>query len=157
MNILKYYWNDVIIVLAVNYFLIDYKTTLLFFTIFALLSESTPDYILYFLLLLMLLTTIIRVVALPILYGYMEKHSKEAILLKFIHNLKHSWKWKIGILLITMISPIIFDFNYPERVQLILTHLHPVYLAYPALRKNKGFHMIFRLLLQLLLQYTYPD
>lgn len=115
MNILKYYWNDVIIVLAVNYFLIDYKTTLLFFTIFALLSESTPDYILYFLLLLMLLATIIRIVALPILYGYMEKHSKEAILLKFIHNLKHSWKWKIGILLITMLSPIIFDFNYPER------------------------------------------
>ena len=106
MNILKYYWNDVIIVLAVNYFLIDYKTTLLFFTIFALLSESTPNYILYFLLLLMLLATIIRIVALPILY---------TILLKFIHNLKHSWKWKIGILLITMISPIIFDFNYPER------------------------------------------
>lgn len=109
MNILTYYGMDTIIVLLVNFFFIDYKLTLLSILILVPIFEKNDSLsgFGYVVTIIFLILTILRLIILPILYGYMENHSKDKIVLGFIQNLRKSWKWKFGVLSLTMTSLIL--------------------------------------------------
>lgn len=111
MNLLSYSGIGTITVLLVNFFFIDYKLTAFFFVIFAFQPYNSPDYIFYALLLLMIFSVILRLIILPVLYGYMENHSKDKIVLEFIQNLRKSWKWKVGILLFSALTALPFGIS----------------------------------------------
>ena len=78
---------------------------------------------------LFLLLLIQKCVVLPIAYHFIEKYAQETIILDFIHNLKSSWKWKIGVLLILSIVPGILSKDVSSFTFFLFISPVPSYLA----------------------------
>ncbi len=79
---------------------------------------------------LFLLLLIQKCIVLPIAYHFIEKHAQETIILDFIHNLKSSWKWKIGILVALTIIPTALSQDESEfLVFLLFISPLPSYIA----------------------------
>lgn len=79
---------------------------------------------------LLLLLLIQKIIVLPLAYRYIEKYAQETIILDFIHNLKSSWKWKVGVMAgITIIMVLLSKGELRFLVFLLLISPLPSYLA----------------------------
>ena len=108
--------KDILLFLFVNFFMIDWKITLfsLFIALYIgySLDVTNPlleEFLAGIALLILAFFAILRLVILPITYGYLERNSKSLLIVNFIKKLKTSFKWKFGILLLTLISPLVME------------------------------------------------
>ncbi len=140
MNFTKYYGKDCLIALIVNFLLLTKVSIFLIILIVMTgdiiheyYQDSIPDW-LFFLVaviacLVIFVFILLRLLLLPFLYKYFEKCSDEKVVLDFIHNLKSSWKWKVYILLLTLISPLVLcQNNFKQFCELILFTQFPSYI-----------------------------
>lgn len=79
---------------------------LIFIFICSIFNYNDRDTIFVFIIIILfILSYIIRCITLPMAYSYLEKNAKNANIKKFINKIKTSWKWRLGILLLSSLMP----------------------------------------------------
>ena len=78
----------------------------------------------FIVILLLILSYIIRSAALPIVYSYLEKNSKNTNIIKFINKIKSNYLWRTIILLISALIPFsIYNVTNTNPKLILLLHL----------------------------------
>ena len=73
---------------------------------------------------LIVLSYIVKCTILPIVYSYFERNSNNVIVKTFIYNLKDNWKWRIGVLVLTMLLPFnIYQNTHNDLIQIIFLQI----------------------------------
>lgn len=140
MNLTKYYGKDFFIAIIVNFLLLT-KFSIFLIILIVLIGDiiyeyhqdSIPEWLVYFVFVIVcfviFIVILLRLLLLPFLYKYFEKYSNEKVVLDFVHNLKSSWKWKVSILFLTLLSPLFScENNFKHFCELILFTQFPSYI-----------------------------
>ena len=98
---------------------------LTFVFICSLFNYNDRDTIFVFIVIfLLMLSYIIRFIALPTVYSYLEKNAKNTNIIKFINKIKSNYLWRIVILFISALIPFgIYHVTNISSKLILLLHL----------------------------------
>lgn len=99
-NVKEYFNRQIILIILTNVFYVHFGLTgILIIGIAGILSMG-QNYFSYILFVLFLLLSVSRLFCLPVLYSYLEEHSNNEIIQRFISKLQNSCKFRYILLII---------------------------------------------------------